>query len=393
MDKGPFYEQVATIVQRGEDFLSLLAEMGFSPNQNKIMERTFSIKETEKMVGKTTKTIAKLYADDAPDKDFFTPAKYPSGRAAGFTLEQINAMRDHFGTRPSRREGEDPFILAIQSFKGGAGKSVTTVHIAQYFGLLGYRVLLMDCDPQASSTSSFGYIPDLAFGECDTILPFLEGDKESLHYAVKKTYFPGVDLIPGCLPLFQAEFGLWYDRIQETDQEKAMSYWEEFKEGLNTVADDYDIILLDSPPALGMISINIMVAADGIVVPTPPSLYDFSSTTQYFKMAQRISESLPHKQFAFMKILSTRYDAVRPTARDFVHSMHEEFGEYMYKHEFRAIGAIPTAATYFKTLYDVSNKDREDYGLRVDKKQLEMLNNVFDEIMEDIHKAWGRIAK
>lgn len=391
--KGEFYNQVNTIVKKGEEFLSLLASMGFSPNQNKVLDRLFTGKEAEKMVGKTIKTIAKLYADDADNKDFFMPAKSPStGRSTGFSLKQINAMRDQFGTRPSRREGEKPFVLAVQSFKGGVAKSVTTVHLAQYLALAGYRTLIMDCDPQASATSSFGYIPDLTFGQEHTMLPYLNRDNEdqTLDYAIIKTYFDGIDLIPGCLPLYEAEFGLYYDQFSEPDADIAQSYKEEFANGIATVSDKYDIVILDSPPALGMISINIMVAADGIIVPTPPSLYDFASTTQYFKMAQKISQTLPDKHFSFMKILATRFDAARPTAREFVEIMREEFGKYMYNNEFKATGAIPTAAMYFKTLYDISPKDRAEHGLRVDKKNLGMLDNIFAEILEDIHQSWGR---
>jgi hypothetical protein len=62
----------------------------------------------------------------------------------------------------------------------------------------------------------------------------------------------------------------------------------------------------------------------------------------------------------------------------------------MYNNEFKATGAIPTAAMYFKTLYDISPKDRAEHGLRVDKKNLGMLDNIFAEILEDIHQSWGR---
>ena len=389
-EKGPFFAQVSTIVERGEEFLRLLAGMGFSPNQKKVLERVFSGKDAEKMVGRTSKTIAKLYSDNAPNQAFYMPTKYPSGRAAGFSLEQINAMRDHFNTRPGKNNKEKTFTLAVQSFKGGAGKSVTTVHLAQYLALRGYKILVMDCDPQASTTSSFGYIPDLSFTDKNTILPYLEGDQDTLHYAIQKTYFSGIDLIPGCLSLFEAEFGLYNARFQEKNPEAQLIYWEEFKHGLATISDDYDIVLLDSPPALGMISINIMTAADGIVVPTPPSLYDFASTTQYFRMAERISQSLPNKDFAFMKILATRVDGIRPAAQDFINHMRDEFGKYMYKNEFRSIGIIPTAASYFKTLYDISPKDRDKHQLQVNKKQIQMLNAVFSEILNDIHVAWSR---
>ena len=69
-EKGPFFAQVSTIVERGEEFLRLLAGMGFSPNQKKVLERVFSGKDAEKMVGKTSKTIAKLYSNNAPNQAY-----------------------------------------------------------------------------------------------------------------------------------------------------------------------------------------------------------------------------------------------------------------------------------------------------------------------------------
>jgi len=386
-----FYNQVSKIVTQGESFLTLLMNMGEAPDPKKLLNRTFNVKDTEKMVGKTAKTIAKLYEEGAPSADFYRPKKHETtNRTVGFTLEQINAMRDHYETRVGRTANEKAMVIGIQSFKGGVGKSVTTVHLAQYLALKGYRVLILDCDPQASTTSSFGFIPDLAFTETDTILPFLNGDKDSLHYCIKNTYFDGIDLIPSCLPLYDAEFGLYNAALASTDVEERLSYWSEFRDGIDTVSDQYDVVLLDSPPALGMISINILIASDGVIVPTPPSLYDFASTTQYFKMAQKISKQMPDKSFDFIKVLATRVDMSKPAAVDFSKAMKNEFAGHMYENMFKASGSIPAAASYFKTAYDITSKDRELHGLRVDKRQLEMMDNMFSEVLNDIYIAWGR---
>ncbi len=391
MSNTSFYDQVSSVVAKGEGFLTMLADMGVSPDKHKTLSRTFNVKDTEKMVGKTIKTIAKLYEDDAPLADFYRPKKHPvTNRTAGFTLEQINGMRDHYGTRVSRTDDEKLMVLAVQSFKGGVGKSVTTVHLAQYLALAGYRILIMDCDPQASTTSSFGYIPDLAFEKKDTIIPFLDGESETLDYCVRKTYFDGIDLIPSCLPLYDAEFGLYNSAITASDNEERLSYWTEFREGIDSVSSQYDIVLLDSPPALGMISINILIAADGVIVPTSPSLYDFASTTQYFKMAKKISQQMPDKSFDFIKVLATRVDASKPTVAEFAIAMQREFSTHMYKNIFKTAGIIPAAASYFKTMYELTPKDREKHQLRVDKRQLNMLEDVFEEILADVHIAWGR---
>ena len=81
-------------------------------------------------------------------------------------------MRGTFGTRPWRAPSDPVSILAIQNFKGGVGKSTTAVHLAQNLAIRGYRVLLIDCDSQASATTLFGYVPDLDLSEDETLYPY-----------------------------------------------------------------------------------------------------------------------------------------------------------------------------------------------------------------------------
>src|SRR5262249_28158483 len=129
-----------------------------------------------------------------------------SGRRAGYTLEQVNAFRAHFGTAPWRDPALDaPVVIACQNFKGGVGKSTTCVNFAHFLALKGYRVLVVDTDSQATTTAMFGYVPDAEITSDQTILPYLASEQTSLQYAVQKTYFPGIDLIPACLALYEAE--------------------------------------------------------------------------------------------------------------------------------------------------------------------------------------------
>jgi chromosome partitioning protein len=89
------------------------------------------------------------------------------------------------------------------------GKSTVAVHLAQYLAIRGYRVALIDCDSQASATTLFGYVPDLDLEEDDTLYPFLrEDERSSLEYALRKTHFDGLELIPANLRLFQSEYEL-----------------------------------------------------------------------------------------------------------------------------------------------------------------------------------------
>lgn len=380
----PGVDQLDEIISKCDDTLNILVNLGSSPNVDKQLERRFSVSEAEKMTGRSRATLTRQEKDESRP---VVPEKHAtSGRVKGYTLEQINELRDIFDTSPRRKAGQPCKLLSMQSFKGGVAKSVSTVYFAQYLALRGYRVLVVDCDPQASATSSFGFVPDNTFGEADTMSQFINGTQDSIDYAVRKTYFPGIDLVPSCLPWYEVEFGLFNAVAHAESPEEARGYYQEIREAIRTVEADYDIVLMDSPPALGMTSINILAAADAIVVPTPPSLYDFASTTQYFKMVKRVMQSIaPDKAFDFIKVMPTKVERNKARQMDFLDVMRDKFGLSMLRSIFSSSSAIPNAASLYKTLYDLPKSER-------DKATIDMLDEVFGEIETLIIKAWTENA-
>ena len=112
------------------------------------------------------------------------PRKDPiTNRRQGYSLAEVNAMRAAVGSLPHRADTERALVMAVQSFKGGVGKSTVTCHLAQYFALKGYRVCIVDCDSQASTTSIFGLNPEVDVDEDDdTLYPyFRHGGPVRLH--------------------------------------------------------------------------------------------------------------------------------------------------------------------------------------------------------------------
>src|SRR5207245_941460 len=107
------------------------------------------------------------------------PARNPgNNRRVGYSLEQIQAFRMHFGTVPWRDPATyAPLVIACQNFKGGVGKSTTCVNFGHFLALKGYRVLIVDTDSQATTTSMFGYVPDAEITSENTILPYLASEQ------------------------------------------------------------------------------------------------------------------------------------------------------------------------------------------------------------------------
>src|ERR1700730_8708394 len=236
-------DKLEDILAHSENFLHRMHELGAEPHQQKELRRLFSPSEAAEMVGRDRTTLARAEPELRME---LAPRNPANNRRMGYSLAQIQAFRSHFGTLPWRDPATDaPFVIACQNFKGGVGKSTTCVNFAHYLALRGYRVLVVDTDSQATSTSMFGYVPDADIDQSQTVLAYLAGDQTTLDYAVRRTYFPNIDLIPACLALYEAEVAIVVHIAEKESPEDRRAFFLELGNGIQTVADRYDIILVD----------------------------------------------------------------------------------------------------------------------------------------------------
>ena len=371
-------DKLQAILTASESFLQRMHELGAEPHQRKTLQRLFSPGEAAEMVGRDRTTLARAEAEIG----MAAPARNPgNNRRVGYTMEQIQAFRKHFETLPWRDPATDPpLVLACQNFKGGVGKSTTCVNLAHYLALKGYRVLVVDTDSQATTTSMFGYVPDAEITADDTILPYLASEQESLAYAVRSTYFPGIDLIPACLALYEAEIAIVMRVGSQAAREQRVAFFSELRFGLQTVAQNYDLILIDSPPALGMISINVLLAADALIVPSAARMFDFSSTVQFFRMVHAyIGQLDPTKTYRWISVLTSLFDRRYESQKQFFEVMRACFGDSVFQRVFFHSSAVINAAAQFTTPYEQPKPDRAVLG---------MMNNVFEEIELAVLREW-----
>jgi chromosome partitioning protein len=370
-------DKLDDILASSENFLQRMHERGNEPHQNKQLNRLFSPSEAADMVGRDRTTLARAEAE----LGFESLQRNPTNnRRLGYTLGQVQAFRGHFGTLPHRAASEAPITVACQNFKGGVGKSTTCVNFAHYLALKGYRVLLVDTDSQATTTSMFGYMPDAQITQEHTLLPYLDSSESSLVYAVRKTYWPNIDLIPSCLALYDAELAIAAHLATQEDRAKRLDFFSELKFGLQTVSEHYDVILLDSPPSLGLISINVLLAADCLLVPTAPRMYDFTSTVQFFRMVRNyISQIDAAKEYRWISVLATLFDQRLVSHKQFFEVMQACFGDVILQHVFFQSSEIINSAVQYLGSYEQPKPNR---------KVLEMLDGVFGEIEIRILREW-----
>jgi chromosome partitioning protein len=383
-------EVVEALYQRAIDVVAKLrargdlVEEGTPPGTRRAPK--FSVTRAAELVGRTSPAIREA------EKDGRLPAveRTQTGRRVGYTLEEVNAMRAVFGTQPWRDPSDPISIIAVQNFKGGVGKSTVSVHLSQYLAMQGYRVCLMDCDSQGSSTTMLGYIPDLDIAEEDTLYPFIRNaEMSSLAYAVRETHWNGLYLIPANLRLYSAEYEL-AARIARTDG----LLLNRLAEGIRSIADHFDVIILDPPPALGTVSLSVMRAANSLLIPVPPTVVDFTSTTSFLAMLAESMGVLAERglpiNLKWIRFLATRADEQKSMQRELLQVMRNLFGDSMLRAVMRDSAEIDNASARMMSVYELDQPvtSRETY-----QRCINYLNAVNAEIETQIRLTWPSHTK
>ena len=372
---------VATLANRTSSVLEKLRDSAKNARADDRREPTFTISKAAELVGRTPAAIR----DAEKDGRLPEPSRNDNNRRERYTLAQLNDMRGVFGTRPYRSPEDPCCIVAVQNFKGGVGKSTLSVHLAQYLAIRGYRVALIDCDSQASATTLFGDVPDLDLDENDTLYPFLrEGERTSLDYALRKTHFDGPELIPANLRLFQSEYELAARMARGSG-----ALLDRMREGIESISDRFDVIVMDPPPALGAISLSVLRAANALVVPTPPTVMDFSSTAAFLSMLDETIEELAERGMApelqFLRFVGSKVDENKSMQKELLQLMRTLFGHAMVRTPLKDSAEIDNATARLMTVYEL---DGPATSSSVRNRCLNYLDGVNAEIEIDIRSMW-----
>jgi chromosome partitioning protein len=372
---------VTALANRTSRVLEKLRDSARSARADERREPTFTIGHAAELVGRTTAAIR----DAEKDGRLPAPVRSDNNRRERYTLAQLNDMRGVFGTRPYRDVDDPCCVVAIQNFKGGVGKSTLAVHLAQYLSIRGYRVALIDCDSQASATTLFGYVPDLDLSEGDTLYPFLrEEERSSLEYALRKTHFDGLELIPANLRLFQSEYELAARMARGGEQ-----LLDRLKQGIASISGRFDVVVIDPPPALGAISLSVLRAANSLVIPVPPTVMDFSSTAAFLSMLDETIEQLAGRGLApelrFLRIVGSKVDENKSMQKELLKLMRTLFGHAMVRTPLKDSAEIDNATARLMTVYELNGPGMNS---QVRNRCLAYLDGVNAEIEIDIRSMW-----
>lgn len=277
----------------------------------------------------------------------------PSGARREFTLAEVRVWSRELRKEKMRPEGAEAMTLVTSNFKGGVSKTTTAMTLAQGLSLRGHKVLVIDMDPQGSLTALFGLLPDLDVSEDETLWPLCRGVETSVDYAIRKTYWDGIDLIPAHPTLFSAEF----DLPSRQRDNKNFEFWNVLNDGVDAARLDYDVIVLDTPPALSYLAINALMAADGILMPLPLGALDFLSSAQFWGLISSLTSGLASrgvvKEFEFIDILLSKVDpldSAGPVVRQWI---AQAYGEKVIPVEIPKTATAGSASAQFGSVYDL----------------------------------------
>lgn len=372
-------------------------ELENHPEQKKQL-RLFQAREAAEVLGVSPSHLRNLVRTEG----------FPSGSVTSngrrlFAIEDIQAARAWLARttqnaryRPGRQGNQPLKTITFLNFKGGSGKTTSAVHFAQFMALHGYRVLLIDLDPQASATSLLGLAPHADVMPEDTFAGWIRRHASESAGALaaalpRHTHWPSLDLVPAAIALQHAEYELMGRLIND----RSYPFYDELRQLTSHLDARYDLVVCDCRPDVGMLTINALIAATGLVVPMPPSMIDFASSGEFFDFMAGIardfhdSVSAGVMDYDFVRILTTKHRPSDKNQSEIVAWKHAFFREAVLNEIMVETAVLDAAGLVKETLYEFEPpSNRRSYD-----RAIQAMNAANRAIEAELRKAWAESSR
>ncbi|MDR2652472.1 MAG: AAA family ATPase [Prevotellaceae bacterium] len=239
-------------------------------------------------------------------------------------------------------------VIAIANQKGGVGKTTTAVNLSASLAVLEYRILLIDADPQANSTSTLGFeLNNIQNSIYECLVERISPRDAILHTEIK-----GFDLIPSHINLVGAEI----EMIKVTDREQIM------KSTINNIRDDYDFIIIDCSPSLGIITVNALTAADSVIIPVQCEYYALEGLGKLLNTIKIIKTQL-NQELIIEGFLLSMFDSRLRLSNQVVEEVRSHFKEMVFDTVIQRNVKLAEAPSHNKPviLYDAGSSGAASY--------------------------------
>ena len=252
-------------------------------------------------------------------------------------------------------------VISVANQKGGVGKTTTTINLAASITDRGYRVLIVDIDPQGNATSGLG----IEKSEIDQDIYNVLIDEIPIQDTIHHTSIAKLDMVPATINLSGAETELISMMARET----------RLKSALDAISDQYDFIFIDCPPSLGQLSINAFTASDSILIPVQSEYYAMEGLSQLLNTIRLVQKHF-NKDLGVEGVLLTMLDARTNLGAEVVKEVQSYFSKKVYKTIIPRITKLAEAPSYGQPITEYAPRSR---GAKV-----------YDDLAKEVLKAHGK---
>lgn len=240
-------------------------------------------------------------------------------------------------------------VITIANQKGGVGKTTTAINLGASLAIAERRTLVIDCDPQGNATSGFGLRKD---SEVPSVYDCLVNGQAMADAVRPEVHFPFLSVISASRDLAGAELEL----IERTDRERVL------RRKIDELRDDFDYILIDSPPSLGLLTLNALAAADSVLIPIQCEFYALEGLSQLLNTIRLVQRGI-NPGLDIEGVLLTMYDSRLNLAKQVANEAREYFGGKVFETMIPRNIRLAEAPSFGKpiALYDVLSTGARGY--------------------------------